>query len=235
MSWTISQDDGNKPGVGLNQLSALITQIQFERGKRVPLMFCASHDDGPMDSAALASSYPRQISVNKIFVIGAADASSGAAWPMTSDPHSLHYFFPGVDIKVVEPSEGQPIGDATEKKLTGSSIANAYAAGLAALLIHCTRLSVYYTKKMQLKNKPTTEIVHPPAAEQIRTFDKMKEALNQLCVKNAHGQNFANPRSHFEKATEELKNRYERSSTVEDEMPDSIGPIATLVRNLCKL
>lgn len=235
MSWTIRQEDGDQPGIGLNQLSALIAQIQTERRKPIPLMFCAAHDDGATDNAPMTNSYPRQIAANKTFVIGAAESGSGAAWPMLSENNSLHFLFPGVDIKVVQPSEGRPINDDLEKKLTGSSIANAYAAGLAALLIHCTRLSVYYTAEMQLKKTITTANVHIDAAGMICTFDKMREAFNMLCVKNSQGQHFANPRSHFEKATDELKDKYEKSGTIDEAMPESIGPIATLVRNLCKL
>ncbi|KAJ2994552.1 hypothetical protein NUW58_g1527 [Xylaria curta] len=148
MSWSIRLEDESSYKQGLNELRKVVSKARDAK-KRIPLMFCAMRDEGA--PGAYIEDLPASMEGCKTFRIGAAD-STGQAWNQVSysnvDKESM-YLFPGVDIRDVLPLESdeqRPDADKVQRELTdkngftGSSIATALAAGLAALLLHCTRL-----------------------------------------------------------------------------------------------
>lgn len=138
--------------MGMKELR-IVMNVARSNGSRIPIMFCAASDDGNRGQHG-RSEFPHG-SNNDIFCIGAAD-SSGQVWPEVTDKSGLHFIFPGADIKDVFEDDGDNsrveaaskngrLGDLMSKNgRTGSSVATALAAGLAALLMHCTKLRLYY-------------------------------------------------------------------------------------------
>lgn len=89
--------------------------------------------------------------------IGAAN-NTGQTWPKVSNANDRKYFFPEVDIpdprKNFQYNYESP--DTEPFVNSGSGIACALAVDQVALIIHCVKLEVYYTKK---KEKDKVEIV----------------------------------------------------------------------------
>ncbi|KAK6227481.1 hypothetical protein QIS74_01036 [Colletotrichum tabaci] len=258
MSWTIRKDDSefNKPG--MSELRRVVADARTAR-RRIPIMFCAASDDGNQARGGQhgKEELPRDMDKD-IFCIGAAD-SSGQVWPKVTDQSGLHFIFPGVDIKDVTAGDdgvdgtgtGTGIGIGTgagnsqlhdllsggsNNGRTGSSVATALAAGLAALLIHCTKLGLYYTREWRHnadRAASAETIIQPALVDQIASFAGMKSALDRLSTDSRSGTRYANPTEVFGRATQGLK-EYEARGGTENNLPDSLGPIATLCRNLCE-
>lgn len=240
MSWTIRTDDKENKQDGMSQLLSVVAGARRD-GLRIPIMFCAASDDG--NQGLGPGGFPHDIDKN-IFCIGAAD-SSGQVWPKVTDQSGPHFIFPGVDIKdvfgddkdnnrVEAASKNGRLGDLVSKNgRTGSSVATALAAGLAALLIHCTKLGFYYTQECKNGGISPTDTISSALVNRIATFAGMKHALTKLAVDSRSGTMYANPADDFSKATKGLKD-HEMDGLLEDNLPRSLGPIATLCRNICE-
>ena len=96
------------------------------------LMFCAATDQG----AYIDNSYPAASSTKKLFKIGAAEAS-GTAIKWLGDPRAVDFIFPGHNVVKERPGD-VPIDKHTS--LTGSSVATALAAGLAAVILYTVQV-----------------------------------------------------------------------------------------------
>ncbi|KAE9368896.1 hypothetical protein N431DRAFT_547753 [Stipitochalara longipes BDJ] len=122
MSWTIERTDANAPGIAL-----LEKAIELAANSGI-LMFCAATDQG----AYTDRSYPAASSTKKLFKIGAAEAS-GTALKWLGDQKAVDFIFPGHNVVKERPGD-VPIDKHTS--LTGSSVATALAAGLAAVILY---------------------------------------------------------------------------------------------------
>lgn len=126
------------------------------------------------------------------------------------DHRSSTYLFPGVDIRDVLNSEQNTIGEQNQdmvnfkslataqelevaKELTGPSIATALAAGLAALLLHCTKLGVYFTQQMREKELEYVDPIEARAIARNGEFRQMSGAFNRLCATNEQKLKYVNP------------------------------------------
>lgn len=118
MSWTIDVKDGDPNG------NALDKAVEAAADKGI-LMFCSASDKG----ANVQHTYPAKATYN-IFKIGAAK-DSGAVDEWVGDPNLIDFTFPGNKVDV----EGN--------RASGSSVATAYAAGLAALILYCVQVRLY--------------------------------------------------------------------------------------------
>lgn len=125
MSWTIERTESNSAGIA--ELEQAI-QLATEEGI---LMFCAATDQGAFKDR----SYPAASS-KKIFKIGAAEAS-GTAMKWLGDQRAVDFIFPGHNVVKERPGE-VPADRYTT--LTGSSVATALAAGLAAVILYCVQV-----------------------------------------------------------------------------------------------
>lgn len=153
MSWTIRRSHFadiprlKKIDEDFNNLKDVL-----KSSKDPPLMFCAASDDGTRGDTL--EEFPSAIA-GDVFRIGAAQ-ETGHTWPNVSQAQTVHFVFPGVDFSLEENSELRNLrsskddtstdrSETSNSRKTGSSVATALAAGLAALLIHCTKLGAYHT------------------------------------------------------------------------------------------
>ncbi|KAI1465212.1 uncharacterized protein F4812DRAFT_462057 [Daldinia caldariorum] len=106
------------------------------------LIFCAAPDEGLITSIEFHKYYPVGCPglSTKIFKIGAATANN-VGHSQTGEVGQIDFILPGHEV--TERDEGIDVEKNSPK--TGSSIATALAAGLAALVIHCVRLAAIET------------------------------------------------------------------------------------------
>ncbi|KAI0400345.1 hypothetical protein F4802DRAFT_610152 [Xylaria palmicola] len=199
---------------GISELKKVVSNAKDAK-KRIPLMFCAMRDDGT--AGAEKKDLPAAMESCQTFRIGAAD-STGQAWNKLSysyvDKETM-YLFPGVDIRDVlslEPDEHRQDTVKMQKELTdkngftGSSIATALAAGLAALLLHCTRLGVFFTKRMREGEiQHFQDPIETQAISKNGEFDRMRSAFDKLCQRNPQNLKYANPGDKFQKAIQSMR------------------------------
>lgn len=120
MSWTVKETKENRESIG--QLREAI-KLALDAGI---LLFCAAADTG----AVTEVEYPWSYDQRRIFRIGAATAD-GRMWGPTGSPQNINFIVPGHRVVSRNPHrEGALPADFKEQ--TGSSIATALAAGLAA-------------------------------------------------------------------------------------------------------
>lgn len=165
MSWTIPVPEEH-PAKGLFEKAVR------EAGRRNVLMFCSSPDGG----AFKTKDYPSAAQREKVFMIGAAH-DHGLASDYTG--HDVDFIFPGVEVNInaISPT-------------TGSSVATALAAGLAATIIYCFKLSALAVK-MQIQNMSFNKISQPGFTEsalvKIWEHETMKIALGNIGWVNKEG------------------------------------------------
>ncbi|KAK3948552.1 hypothetical protein QBC32DRAFT_327684 [Pseudoneurospora amorphoporcata] len=147
MSWTIDVKDSDPSG------SALDRAVKAAAEKGI-LMFCSASDKG----ANAQYTYPAKATTN-IFKIGAAK-DSGAVDEWVGDQSLIDFTFPGNKV------------DLEGKHVSGSSVATAYAAGLAALILYCVQVRLYLTDDDEEKKTEVRE-----QFEALRKHDKMFETL----------------------------------------------------------
>lgn len=108
------------------------------------LIFCASPDEGSQTDATFRQYYPvgyDEVS-SRLFKIGAATAHNRGIAQSARDSQ-LDFLLPGHEIEAVGEN---PMRDG-KSLLTGSSVATALAAGVAALVIYCVRLAAIQTAR----------------------------------------------------------------------------------------
>ena len=131
MSWTIERTDENK-----SDILALEQAVQDAANKGI-LMFCAASDGGAVSDR----SFPARSVKEVLFKIGAA-TEEGSKWKWVGDATNIDFIFPGHKVVKERYSEA-PIQSCN--LLTGSSVATAIAAGLAALILDCVqRAALHY-------------------------------------------------------------------------------------------
>jgi len=158
MSWTIDppkdldQEDGEVK-------RKLADAIQAAANANI-LMFCAASDKG----AKFTDTFPSRAS-NCIFTIGAADAT-GAVDAWVGNPLNVNFTFPGTNVDVDDSALG--------KNVTGSSIATAYAAGLAALILYIVQI------KLLRATNPAEKAAIQTDFDKIRKHDGMMKAFRKV-------------------------------------------------------
>jgi hypothetical protein len=147
MSWTISRNEENSEN--LRDLKAAIDDAHREN----ILMFCAVSDQG---RKAYHESYPGIC--GHIFRIGAATEAENF-WERVEGPE-VDFLFPGENV-MVEAMDS--ISLPNSKSLSGSSLATALAAGLAAQILYCVK------------------IIAPESLIRVGSYDGMNRVLHRLC------------------------------------------------------
>lgn len=127
MSWTIPIPEEDNPN------RKLFVDAVHKACKQNVLMFCSSSDGGGFENV---EDYPSAAKRDQMFRIGAAH-DHGSAFEHTDK--GVDYIFPGVQVNTTATSPA-----------TGSSIATALAAGLAATIIYCFKISVLAVKTRNL-------------------------------------------------------------------------------------
>lgn len=175
MSWAI--DDTGSDTIRKKLSDALRNAIDNNI-----LLFCANADKGT--DYASKPTFPYSLYKDDIFCIGAADRN-GRRWGLIDPKDACTYLVPGVDldihveaasrlappdlhntldIDVIESTPPPTSAARMQRKQSGSSLACALAAGLAARIIHCCRVSG--AKDLEI--------------DYLRTFRGMKKALDSL-------------------------------------------------------
>ncbi|KAF5011780.1 hypothetical protein FDECE_2147 [Fusarium decemcellulare] len=127
--------------------------------------------------------YPSGPWRDHFFRIGAAH-SNGTVFQWTPED-GITYVFPGVDV-VQDQARGSSSRDASEKEvatrvkdLTGSSVATALGAGLAAMIIYCVKASILAVKTAN-QNKAAINPIPDDRAMLVADPDAMKRAFASL-------------------------------------------------------
>jgi hypothetical protein len=172
MSWTI-------PEMAEGSADKLLFDNAMGRAIRNGiLLFCSAADDG---SFKATSHYPAAFAPNKVFKIGAATASGKIYEWTSSSPSELDYILPGHEVYEKHPKYGPVPKSETH---SGSSIATALAAGLAALILHCVRLAAIHTL-----------ITDPSKVKRRFSVDELRSLKSYKDMKSAFGKFHTNPES----------------------------------------
>ena len=142
MSWTIEATADN--GKSIERLKKAVE----EAAKNNILMFCAASDGGAISDKSFPGKAPR----DSVFKIGAA-TEDGKAWKWVGDESNIDFIFPGHEV-VLERYEDALLHNSN--LLTGSSVATAIAAGLAALVLDCVRLAALHYEGLLDQQKELT-------------------------------------------------------------------------------
>ncbi|KAH8892618.1 subtilisin-like protein [Thozetella sp. PMI_491] len=163
MSWTIEKPDtGDKAKE--DEITELESAIQLAAKKNI-LMFCAATDGGPVRD----TTYPAASGTKWIFKIGAAEAS-GTAMKWLGSQDIVDFIMPGHQV-VMERQNDPNVKRFTA--LTGSSVATALAAGLAAVILYCAQITV-------LLKEPGRRALDTPTYKALKTHEKMVAAFKRI-------------------------------------------------------
>ena len=191
MSWTIKKNDSDNSEKGMERLKNVLSTCEA-KGKS--LLFCSAPDIG--QPSAADDYYPFGCTeVVKKFKIGAATAD-GSVYPWAGK--EIDYILPGENVVLRQ--EDQKYHQSIQNcPKTGSSVATALAAGLAALIIHCVKLGAIYNASKEINkdinkgvtekvnkgnNKDISKIIKGRVSTQtlrvVKTFDVMKSAFDLI-------------------------------------------------------
>ncbi|KAG5766076.1 hypothetical protein H9Q72_005869 [Fusarium xylarioides] len=207
MSWTVKETVEKRDGV--NTFRQAIKDA-LDAGI---LLFCAAADTGAITEVEYPWSFDRQ----RIFRIGAATAD-GRVWGPTGNPQNLSFILPGHKVVSRNPHREGALPDDFEER-TGSSVATALAAGLAALILHCVNLAVVHGKE-----HPSTTAVSAEDLERLANHDDMYNVLRGIGLDEGQ-QRFIEVWRRFDRPAKELK------EPMSDKM-DALGIVARLARDL---
>ncbi|KAI8220105.1 hypothetical protein K4K54_008892 [Colletotrichum sp. SAR 10_86] len=170
MSWTIPL-----PKDGTREKFKLDAVLQKACKQKV-LMFCS-----PPDSLAKEDHYPWAYKPESMFLIGAAH-SDGTQYNLAGN--KVNYTFPGVNVNLgfgTTQRKGLTKSIALTKESTGSSIATALAAGLAALITSCFKASAIRLITEQSNSyNPKSARPSPSDVERMTQQQVMKEAFARI-------------------------------------------------------
>ncbi|RYP93507.1 hypothetical protein DL770_000391 [Monosporascus sp. CRB-9-2] len=163
MSWTIERTPNNASDI--DDLESAIEAA----AKEGILMLCAANDQGVEHDKTFPAACGR---TKRIFKIGAANAPG---WPAEYvNPKEVDFIFPGHNVLKERPGDRSV---EKSKPLTGSSVATAIAAGLAALLLYCVQLSALHTEAVDQQYQHLSNAVTMDDFKAIKRHEKMKEAF----------------------------------------------------------
>ncbi|KAL7800594.1 hypothetical protein V8C43DRAFT_274335 [Trichoderma afarasin] len=200
MSWTIKSTVENGHDETDQDIKDLQNAIKNAISKGA-LLFCAAPDEGNKSDATFRQYYPVGYSScsHQMFKIGAA-ASTNKAWEKTGRVSQLDFLLPGHEV---EPRMGDRIEIKESGLQTGSSIATALAAGLAALVIYCVQLAAIESYQLELSDKshqttktqdndtrqlPINRPITIEDLQSIQTFDSMSHAFRGIHRSNSVNQ-----------------------------------------------
>ncbi|KAK0610002.1 hypothetical protein B0T17DRAFT_658553 [Bombardia bombarda] len=197
MSWTVKMTNENKEGIA-SLRSAVLRAL--DQGI---LIFCAAGDTG----AIIDSEFPYSIDTTRIFRIGAAMAD-GRMWGPTGSPLNLSFILPGHNIVSRNPHREAAMPGGFEEN-TGSSVATALAAGLAALVLHCIRLGAIFTEMEKRQQQGKLEGAGLAAVRladfaSVKAHDNMKSVLKAIGLDDSQ-QKFIEVWRRFEEPAAGLK------------------------------
>ncbi|EXL78263.1 hypothetical protein FOPG_07438 [Fusarium oxysporum f. sp. conglutinans race 2 54008] len=170
MSWTLPIESGK------DHMKEELHAVLKRAVENKVLMFCSAPDKGKFTEL----DYPSGPWPNSFFRIGAA-YSNGTVFQWTPEV-GITYILPGVDVvqdQIKGGSSKSGEGSKSGKNLTGSSVATALGAGLAAMIIYCVKASILSVKTAN-QNKAAIHPIPDDRAIQVAKPDAMKRAFASL-------------------------------------------------------
>lgn len=164
MSWTIERTPQNTADI-----ADLESAIELAAKEGI-LMFGAANDQGIESD----KSFPAGSSKGRVFKIGAAEAS-GTLWKWVGDPADVDFIFPGHNVIKDRPNDA-PLENC-KILLTGSSVATAFASGLAALILYCVQLGALNTQALNERLSQSAGAVSMEDYKAVKGHDRMKEVF----------------------------------------------------------
>lgn len=179
------------------------------------LMFCSAPDEGKFSE----DDYPSGPWRDRFFRIGAAN-SDGTVYGWTPED-GITYVLPGVDVikeHAANSSFDAESIQSTPNRLvefheTGSSVATALAAGLAAMIIYCVKASVLTVLTANNNSRPLLGTFPENAAKVMAQPDEMKRAFASLGKVTPN--KFIQVWDELDKISEQLETLRTPTSTVE--------------------
>ncbi|KAH7006545.1 hypothetical protein EDB82DRAFT_421244 [Fusarium venenatum] len=191
MSWTLPMENSQ------NADNPVRSVLQQAINGNV-LMFCSAPDKGKFTGA----DYPSAPFPTKFFRIGAANAD-GTVFNWT--PEDITFILPGVHVieDQIRRKSSIPTQGTVSQEHTGSSVATALGAGLAAMILYCLKASILGIK---IANRNSDAIPAIPAErlKQIKQRDAMRGAFESLGSLTSH--KFIQVWEELGKVTEILRN-----------------------------
>ncbi|KAF7517226.1 hypothetical protein G7054_g13886 [Neopestalotiopsis clavispora] len=230
MSWSLPMThDGNTEEDKLHQA------LQNAVDSKV-LMFCSAPDVGKFEEFE----YPSGPWRNQMFRIGAAGAD-GRLFAYTPE-QGITFALPGVDVVkdrgYKSSIRAAPGSDSTMTNLeyeTGSGIATALAAGLAAMIIYCVKTSILAVMTVN-QNKSVVGVAIPEdGATLIAEFEAMEQAFRSLGMVTSS--NFIQIWESLDKVSEMLENARSGHQTAEEQriLTEKFVEFGTMLAMLAKL
>lgn len=164
--------------------------------KKPVLMFCSASDQGHFSD----QTYPHSSNPNSVFRIGASKATGNPA-DFVGDPSKLDFTFPGHEVDFDKDTNGEHFGRFASH--TGSSVATALAAGLAALILECVRLGVIYTQ--EAKQSDPRMAINKEDLIKIRNKKVMMDALKRIGTGEQTQNKYIEVWNTFDSVTKKLK------------------------------
>ncbi|KAI1498316.1 hypothetical protein F5X99DRAFT_393975 [Biscogniauxia marginata] len=178
MSWTVPIPDDSH-----GEEKELFKKVLQKACDRKILMFCSSPDSGKFTE----KDYPTAFHRESFFRIGAAKGD-GTVYSWAGSTDYLNFILPGVDV--VKRHMSERTRHLTDKVLeipseTGSSVATALAAGLAATIIYCVKASAlavatFNARKGTDENDLLGAAITSSEARKISEHDTMKAAFQKI-------------------------------------------------------
>jgi hypothetical protein len=195
MSWTIQETPEN--GDDIRRLDKAL-RTAYDNNI---IMFCSASDRGAHPDL----DYPARFNVKNIFRIGAATAD-GRVWPMAGDPINMDFILPGHNVFDRRGSYLDSNLLENFQPRTGSSVATALAAGLAALVMHCARVAAIHTKNQGWADSTTARAgVSLERYLKLRSHEAMRAALKGIGTSDEGQHKFIEVWNKFDHATEKLR------------------------------
>ncbi|KIW80117.1 hypothetical protein Z517_06732 [Fonsecaea pedrosoi CBS 271.37] len=142
MSWTIKKSIYTPETANDWKDLERLEKALDEACKNGALLFCSAPDEGGISDEKFRTYYPVGCDSlsSRIFKIGAATSANKEA-DRTGKSSQLDFILPGHEVR----ERGSDAIKVDDSLKSGSSVATALAAGLAALVIHCVRLGAIET------------------------------------------------------------------------------------------
>ncbi|KAK1756664.1 hypothetical protein QBC47DRAFT_297737 [Echria macrotheca] len=217
MSWTVKQEmgvdeDNSKDITRLNDA--------LRQAVNKSLVFCSAPDTGDISPEELGSYYPVGSGIKELFRIGAAKAD-GQAWPQAGGRNIVEYILPGHDVRE---KKGEEVVQNDKTLKSGSSIATALAAGLAALMIHVVRMAAMHTYELKKDKSNEANIIKLHSLSSIRSHATMRKTFNNM----TRSKTYVHVWNHFNQNGIDLRTANE----VEDPTAEKWRIIAELARDI---
>ncbi|OAP61844.1 hypothetical protein AYL99_04047 [Fonsecaea erecta] len=187
MSWTIRKSIYTTDSINdVKDLERLEKALDVAC-KNGALLFCSAPDEGGISDEKFRTYYPVGCDLlsSRIFKIGAATSTNKEA-DRTGKSSQLDFILPGHDVR----ERGADGIKVDESLKSGSSVATALAAGLAALVIHIVRLGAIETIRARLTKlksdarKSDGDSMSEDGASTVdNTNEDMRAALDAVAIK----------------------------------------------------